>query len=204
MQELVKEQGRRSLSTTGTRPAASQPDLAPATEGAAAEATPEGEQQKHASEPQPLSGASEETTGTAEPPRSFTQEEQQEGCTMGPQRTQDSLQPSVAHQGSLGRRSQGEHAGESQPEQAGHLPSATSEAGELSAGPEALGPLGQGTGRGNAMSIAPAATPEAAGSSRQGSDRSLPQSRCPSPHYSLISHPAFWCAPYLVLHMLFA
>ena len=176
-QELVKEQGRRSLTTSGTRPVASQPDAASASEDAAAEATSKGEQQEHGAEPQPAPGAPEENAGAAEPQRSLMQEEQLEGCATGAQHAQGSLQPSAAQQGSPERRSQGELALESWPEHARSRPSAVSKAEGLSAGAEALGAPGQGAGRGTG----PLAVLEAAGSSGQGSDLSQPQSRCPLP-----------------------
>lgn len=189
LQELMKEPRRQSLTTSGTRPAGAQPRPAQEEEGAAAEATQEGEQQGHTSHSQPVHGAPDEAGGQRQ---GVLQGERQAGCAAEAQPEQEHLQPPAMQRGSLQQQTGG-----SEPEQAAPRPSAFSRAGESSTGPAAVRPPGQVAGADSATSFAAAAAPEAAGSSRQGSDQSVPQSRCPSPLCQSTLHLECWSALHL-------
>ena len=186
MQELAKEQGRQSLSASGTHPAASQPEPGQADEGptttagkaaAASEATQKGEQGEARSEPLSVRGAPEESAQAAEMHQASSQGYTQEGCIPGPRRKLLSVEQSSEAQQSSPDRDQQQTRGS---EQAGPQPSAFSRAGETDAGAKTQRPRQRAAGPDSAKSFAPAAPPsEAPGSSRQGSDPSIPQSRCP-------------------------
>ncbi len=169
LQELKKEQDRQSLSASGTQPAASQPDLAQADKAAISGALQKGEQGEHESEPLPVRGAPNESAHAAKQHQAVPQGDTQEGFIRAPRRKLLSLEQSSDAQ----QRS----TGEPQPEQAGPQPSAFSRAGDTSASAEARRPRQRAAGPDSAKSLAPAAVSEAPGSSRQGSDLSIPQSR---------------------------
>ena len=156
------------------------------------------------SRPQSRSGASAGGDIANKLPQSLLQDEAQDKQTREHQPQQAGVQPSRAQQEPLKSASLQEGPQEPQPELAGSWTSAFSSAGGSGAGAEVPAPGGQGAGRGNAKSAAPAATPQAAGSSRQGSEPSIPQSRCPMPCYKhCITPSSCRCGPRLLQHKVF-
>ena len=153
IQELVKEHGRRSLSTSGMRPEAAQPESRPApVDDSTAAAS--------AAQQSPLkSGEPEQTAAPLN--------ESPENAGKGPERQTGA--------------SQSEGAQAKDPKQQGPQPSAFSQTGGILSGAGLQGPLGQGVSQDSAKSMCAllmaGSEQEAAGSSRQGSGPSIGQSR---------------------------
>ena len=156
LQELVKEHGRRSSSTSGMRPEAAQPKSRPdPVDGSTAAASTA--QQSHLK-----SGEPEQTAIPLD-------ESQVENAGKGPEQqtgaSQSEAQPAQAKNS----------------KEQGLQPSAFSQTGRILSGPGSQRPLGHGISEDSAKSMGmlqmAGSEQEAAGSSRQGSGPSIGQSR---------------------------
>lgn len=165
IQELVKEHGRRSLSTSGMRSEAAQPESRPApVDNSTAAAS--------AAQQSPLKSGEPEQTAAP------LNESQGEIAGKGPEQQTGASQ------------SESQPAQAQDPKQQGPQPSALSQTGGILSGAGSQRPLGQGVSQDSAKSMGAllmaGSEQEAAGSSRQGSGPSIGQSRYSALSASLV------------------